>query len=208
MSSAPRQNGTEQHATDDTSRIPPGWRKNPSEWSERLPIVFLALIGFGIALYLALYQYNVVGTVWEPFFGDGSRTVLDSRLSRVLPVSDAALGAAGYVLDALTGAIGGTKRWRTMPWIVILFGILVGPLGTISVLLVIAQPVLYNSFCTLCLVTAVISLAMIPPAVDEVLASVQEVRRVRQGGGNWMRFFWGIESTPAAAGVDNAGAVR
>ena len=184
--------------------IPPGWIQNPSTWSQRLPIVALALVGFGIALYLALYQYNVVDTVWEPFFGDGSRTVLDSSLSQVLPVSDAALGAFGYVLDAVTGAIGGTRRWRTMPWIVILFGIFVGPLGAISVLLVIAQPVLYDSYCTLCLVTAVISLAMIPPAVDEVLASGQEVRRVRRAGGNWWRFFWGGDPGLAETGAARA----
>ena len=183
--------------------IPPGWQANPSTWSQRLPIVALALVGLAIATYLALFQYDVVDTVWGPFFGDGSRTVLDSSLSRVLPISDGALGALGYAADAITGLIGGTRRWRTMPWIVILFGILVGPLGAISVLLVIAQPVLYDSYCTLCLVTAVISLAMIPPAVDEVLASAQEVRRVRRAGGNWMRFFWGLNgnrSTAEAAG--------
>lgn len=186
------------------SDIPPGWVKNPSAWPERLPIVGLALVGFGIAAYLTAFQYDLVDTVWEPFFGDGSRTVLDSDLSRVLPVSDGALGALGYVLDAATGVIGGTRRWRTMPWIVILFGIFVGPLGAISVLLVIAQPVLYDSYCTLCLSTAAISLIMIPPAVDEVLASLQEVRRVRQAGGNWLRFFWGLQSTPSEAGVDVA----
>jgi hypothetical protein len=185
----------------DRTDIPPGWKKNPSKWSERLP---MALVGFGIALYLTLFQYDVVGTIWEPFFGDGSRKVLDSSLSKVLPVSDGALGAAGYMLDAVTGLVGGTKRWRTMPWIVILFGIFVGPLGAISVLLVIAQPILYDSYCTLCLASAVISLAMIPPAVDEVLASAQELRRVRQGGGNWIRFFWGLDSSPSEADVNSA----
>lgn len=186
------------------SLVPPGWVKNPSEWGERLPIVGLALVGLAIATYLSLFQYGVFDTVWEPFFGDGSRTVLTSKLSDVLPVKDAALGAFGYLLDAVTGVIGGTKRWRTMPWIVILFGIFVGPLGAISVLLVVAQPVLYGSYCTLCTVSAVISLAMIPPAVDEVLASFQEVRRIRQSGGNWWRFFWGMDSTPAAAGADTS----
>lgn len=189
---------------DQASLVPPGWVKNPSAWGERLPIVGLALVGLAISTYLALFQYEVIDTVWEPFFGDGSRNVLTSELSNVLPVKDAALGAFGYVLDAVTGVIGGTKRWRTMPWIVIVFGIFVGPLGAISVLLVIAQPVLYDSYCTLCLVTAVISLAMIPPAVDEVLASLQDLRRIRQSGGNWWRYFWGIDSTREAAGADTS----
>lgn len=78
-----------------------------------------------------------------------------------------------------------------MPWIVIVFGIVVGPLGAISVLLVIAQPVLYGAFCTLCLASAVISLAMIAPAVDEVLASLQRLRRVQLAGGSIWDALWG-----------------
>ena len=72
-----------------TFAAPPGWESNPSAWNQRLPIVGVALVGFAIATYLALFQYGVVDAVWEPFFGDGSVTVLESRLSRVLPVSDA-----------------------------------------------------------------------------------------------------------------------
>jgi hypothetical protein len=101
------------------------------------------MVGFAVATYLALFRYGVVDTVWEPYFGDGSATVLDSELSRVLPVSDGALGAAAYLADAVTGALFGVRRWRTQPWIVVVFGVAVGPLGLISVLLVIAQPVLY-----------------------------------------------------------------
>lgn len=170
---------------------PPGWETNPSAWGQRLPIVGVALAGCAVATYLALYQYGVVGTVWEPFFGDGSATVLHSGLSRVLPVSDAALGAAGYLADAVTGVLFGVRRWRTHPWIVVIFGVAVGPLGMVSVLLVIAQPVLYGSFCTLCLVSAVISLSMIPPALDEVLASLQHLRRVGLAGGSVWQAFWG-----------------
>ena len=79
--------------------------------------------------------------MWEPFFGDGSRTVLDSGLSKVLPVSDAALGAASYLADAVAGVLFGVSRWKTAPWIVVVFALAVGPLGIISILLVIAQPV-------------------------------------------------------------------
>ncbi|MCM6778971.1 vitamin K epoxide reductase family protein [Nocardia sp. CDC159] len=172
--------------------MPPDWDRNPSTWPQRLPIVAAALAGFGIAAYLALYQYEVVPTVWEPFFGGGSRVVLDSPLSHVLPVSDAALGATAYLVDAITGVIGGTRRWRSMPWIVIIFGIAVGPLGTISILLVIAQPVLYGAYCTLCLVSAVISMVMIPLAMDEVLASLQHLRRVHDSGESTWRAFWGL----------------
>ena len=175
------------------SPAPPGWRTNPSGWGQRLPIVVVALVGFAIATYLTLFQYGVVDTVWEPFFGDGSATVLESSLSRVLPISDGALGALGYLADAVTGVMFGVQRWRKQPWIVVLFGVAVGPLGLTSVLLVIAQPVLYDAYCTLCLASAAISLAMIPPAVDEVLASLQHLRRVGARGGSVWQAFWGRE---------------
>jgi uncharacterized membrane protein len=172
--------------------VPPGWRANPSAWAERLPIAGVAVVGLAIAAYLTLFQLGVLDRVWEPFFGDGSRTVLTSGVSRLLPVPDAALGAAGYLLDAVAGLVGGARRWRAMPWVVIVFGVAVGPLGATSVLLVIAQPVRYHSYCTLCLASAVISVAMIGPAVDEVLASLQHLRRVRRDGGSLWRAFWGV----------------
>jgi hypothetical protein len=173
------------------SDIPPGWDYNPASWRERIPIILLALFGFVLASYLGLYQYRVIGSVWEPFFGRGSEIILNSPTSRILPVTDAVLGAFGYVFDAATGAIGGRHRWRTMPWIVILLGIFVGPLGAISVLLVILQPVMYHAWCTVCMATAVISVVMIGPAMDEVLASLQLLKRERDAGRSVWKAFWG-----------------
>jgi uncharacterized membrane protein len=181
-----------QAAIPDSAEIPPGWDYNPADWSQRLPIVGLALLGFGIAAYLALFQVGAIGDVWEPFFGNGSRTILASEVSRLLPVSDAALGAAGYLADAVAGIMGGRARWRTMPWIVVLFGVAVGPLGAVSVLLVILQPVLYDAWCTLCLASAVVSVLMIGPAMDEVLASLQHVVGAARRGESAWRAFWGL----------------
>lgn len=172
--------------------IPPGWRDNPSSWGQRLPIVAVALVGFAIATYLALFQLDVIAGVWEPFFGDGSETILTSSVSHALPVPDAALGALGYLVDAIAGVIGGTARWRTMPWMVVVFGLAVGPLGAVSIMLVILQPVLFGSFCTLCLASAAISLAIIPFAVDEMLASLQHMKRARERGLSTWRVFWGV----------------
>jgi uncharacterized membrane protein len=169
---------------------PPGWGYNPSDWSQRIPIVALAVLGAAVAGYLAAFQLGAVPSVWEPFFGDGSRRILTSGVSRVLPIPDAALGLIGYLADAVTGVVGGRGRWRSMPWIVILFGLAVGPLGATSILLVILQPVMFDGWCTLCLASAAISLAMIGPAFDEVLASLQHVRRVQAGGGSAWRVFW------------------
>lgn len=171
--------------------IPPGWSYNPATWGQRLPIVALAIVGFGIATYLSLFQLKVISDVWEPFFGNGSRKILTSGVSKILPVPDAVLGALGYLTDALAGVIGGTKRWRTMPWIVVAFGVFVGPLGAISILLVILQPVLYDAWCTLCLTTAAISIIMIGPAMDEMMASLQYLRRVKDAKESMWKAFWG-----------------
>ena len=172
---------------------PPGFNHNPSSWRQRLPLVVVAMAGFGIALYLALYQWRIIGEVWEPFFGSGSRTILNSPVSSMLPIPDAALGALGYLADAVAGLIGGRRRWQTMPWIVIVFGLMVGPLGLVSIALVILQPTVFGAWCTLCLASAAISLAMIYPAMDEVVASWQYLRRERRSGRPLWSALWGIE---------------
>lgn len=182
-----------------SSATPPGWDYDPSTWRERLPIICLAIAGAIIAGYLAAYQLGIVGTVWEPFFGDGSERILHSSVSRLLPIPDAALGALGYLADAVSGAIGGRGRWRSMPWLVILFGLAVGPLGIVSITLVILQPVLFDAWCSLCLASALISLLMIGPAMDEVLASLQHIRRAERDGRSVWRAFWGIDTAPMGA---------
>ena len=73
---------------------------------------------------------------------------------------------------------------------VILFGLAVGPLGLVSVLLVIAQPAVLHAWCTLCLFSALISLIMIGPAMDEVLASLQFLRRCSQKKTPVWDVFW------------------
>ena len=187
--------------TEGKEGVPPGWTYNPSTWGERLWLILVALLGCFLSGYLALYQWGLVRTVWEPWFESGSERVLHSELSRLLPVPDAALGTLAFGLDAVTGAIGGTKRWRTMPWMVVLFGLAVGPLGVVSVLLVIAQAVWLEAWCTLCLVSAVISVIMIGPAMDEVLASLQFLKRATREHAPVWRVFWKGERA-LACGVE------
>jgi hypothetical protein len=45
----------------------------------------------------------------------------------------------------------------------------------------------------LCLVTAIISVVMIGPAMDEVLASLQHLRRCHNEGRSFWRTFWGLD---------------
>lgn len=170
---------------------PPGWEWNPSAWRERLPLVLLALCGCAIATYLTLYQAGLFQAVWEPFFGTGSRTILHSSVARFLPISDAALGALAYLLEATCGVLGGTARWRTAPWLVLAYGGLVGLLGLGSVALLIAQPVAFGAWCTLCLVSAAISIGLLGPALREPLATWQHLRRAYERGDSLWQAFWG-----------------
>jgi len=66
------------------NKIPSGWDYNPSSWPQRIPIVVLAIIGFLVASYLALFQMKVLPEVWDPFFGGGSRKSLTSYISHLL----------------------------------------------------------------------------------------------------------------------------
>lgn len=61
------------------------------------------------------------------------------------------MGAFAYFLDVLGSSIEPESRWKTQPWLVIFFGILVGVMGMGSLFLFIAQPVFFNAWCTLCL---------------------------------------------------------
>lgn len=169
---------------------PPGWSYNPSGWIERGPIIAMAFVGFFVSRYLAAYQLGYTAEAWDPFFDDGTRRVLDSEVSKAFPISDAGLGAVSYMLEALSGFMGGRNRWRTMPWMVLMFGVLVVPLGIVSIVLVILQPVAVGAWCTLCLLTAVAMVVMISPAVDEVVAMGQFLVGARREGKPMWRTFW------------------
>lgn len=172
--------------------VPPGWSYNPSSWPQRVPVIFLAWVGFFVARYMGAFQLEIIDTVWDPFFGDGTRKVLTSAVSESFPVSDATLGAFSYILDVLFAYAGGTHRWRTMPWVVIIFGILIIPLGVVSITLVILQPVSVGHWCTLCLTSASISLLMIPFTLDEVLATVQMmIYEKKRGKSIWSTLWFG-----------------
>lgn len=173
---------------------PPGWSLNPSAWSHRRPLAILAAVGLLIATYLALYQYRVFDTVWEPFFGQGSAVVLNSGISQMLPVSDATLGALAYAADLVFLLIGNERRWQRAPWIVILLGANVVMMAVVSVVLMILQPVAFGAWCTLCLCSAAISLTVVGPGLYECLAGLQVMRRAQlRGDSLWQAFLHGEE---------------
>ncbi len=177
--------------------VPTGWTYNPSAWSQRAGIIALAIVQFFAARPMTAHQLGHVPTAWDPIFGDGTYRVLNSDVSKAFPVSDAGLGAVIYLVEALTGLLGGTRRWRTVPWAVVLFGVLVVPVGVVSIVLVVLQPLAVGAWCFLCLFTAVTTVFMVSPALDEVVATGQFLRRARSAGRPFWRTFWlgGTEPT-------------
>lgn len=170
--------------------VPPGWSYNPSSWGQRGPIIVLAFISFLIARYMAAFQLGHIDSVWDPFFRPGTTKVLTSDVSKSFPVSDAGLGAVSYLMEGLSGFLGGTSRWRTTPWMVVLFGIMIVPLGVVSIALVVMQPVVVGAWCAPCLLTALFMLVMIPMALDEVWATAQFLLRARREGRSLWKTFW------------------
>lgn len=175
----------------DGEELPPGWDYNPSAWRERLPIIGLGIVAMFIALYLSAYQFGWVDSVWDPFFGDGTERVLDSDLSHLFPVPDALLGALGYLIDWVFGAVGGTKRYKTLPWAVIVLGIGIIPFGLTSIFLGLAMPAIVGAGCFLCATNAVIAVVMVPFAWDEIWLSLIAVRNMMRNGASFWDAFTG-----------------
>ncbi|HSH26679.1 MAG TPA: vitamin K epoxide reductase family protein, partial [Wenzhouxiangella sp.] len=102
---------------------PAGWSYNPSSWPQRAIMIALGFLGLVVSRYLGVFQLGYIEWMWDPFFGGGSERVLNSDMSHMWPISDAALGATAYTFEFLMGFMGSPSRWRTMPWMVTFFGI-------------------------------------------------------------------------------------
>jgi nucleoside-diphosphate-sugar epimerase len=176
--------------------VPPGWDYSPSGWLQRAPIIALAFLGFYVSRYMAAYQLGHIDAVWDPFFAgmpedgkNGTEAIITSSVSQAWPVPDAGLGALTYLLEILTGLIGSSRRWRTMPWLVMIFGIMIVPLGVISITFIVIQPIVLGTWCTLCLIAAAAMVIQIPYSVDELIATFQFLFRRHRAGQPILRVF-------------------
>ncbi len=172
------------------SEVPPGWSYNPSSWPQRWIMIVLGFMGFAVSRYLAAFQMGYMDKMWDPFFGESSIEVLNSQMSHSMFISDAGMGALAYTFEFLMGYMGSPSRWRTMPWMVALFGILVIPLGLVHIFLVISQPLVVGAWCTMCLLAAAVMLPMIPIEADEVVAMGQHMVQAKKKGLNMWKVFW------------------
>jgi hypothetical protein len=71
-----------------------------------------------------------------------------------------------------------------------IFGFLVVPLGSVSILFVIFQPVIVGAWCTICLITAVLMVFMIALSLDEILAMIEYLQQSRRAGKSLWHTFW------------------
>ena len=174
---------------------PPGWDENPTAWPKRIAIAGVACVGLCVAGYLTLYQLGLFSGVWDPFFPRGSPEVL----GLTEPFPDAALGVLAYGTEVILSFIGGSDRWRTMPWTALAFGLVILGGFVVSVLLMIVQPLVAGAWCTPCLVSAVISIVIFRWGADEPLAALQHLERVRASGGSVWRALLGMEAAEKGA---------
>lgn len=179
---------------------PPGWSYNPSSWPQRAPIIGLALVGFFLSRHMTAFQLGHITSLRDLFFGAGTERVLTSDVSRAFPIPDAGLGAVAYMIEFLMGFMGDKNRWRTMPWMVTFFGILVVPLGVVSITLVVLQPIAVGAWCTPCLLAATAMLIMISLTLDEVVATGEFLVLARREGQPLWHTFWAGGTLRVASG--------
>jgi len=190
----------------DQSDVPIGWSYCPSTYLQRLPIIALGAVGFFIARYLAAYQMGHVDHIIEPFFVgsgglNGTETIITSDVSKAWPIPDAGLGAVTYMFEILMGVMGDRRRWRTMPWMVTMFIIVVVPLGVVSIYFIIIQPIVIGTYCSLCLLAALGMVIMIPYALDELVAMSQYLFQGHRRGESLLRNFFMGGASPGS-GID------
>jgi len=152
-------------------------------------------------MYLALYQLGAYGTVWDPLFGYGSaKVLLHSPITKMLePVPDAFLGALAYAVELISGSIGAADRWFRKPWAVCLYQVTALAMAVVSIGLVISQPLLAHAWCTLCLGSAAISIAIVPLTFKDAQATVVLLwREHRRGRSLWQSL--GLTKRPTTRG--------
>lgn len=182
---------------------------NPSCWGPRIWVAVLASIATLIALYMGLYQWHLIPSVWDPVFGDGTKNVLLSDVSheitRWVRLPDSVFGALAYLGDVVFALAGSSRRWVDRPWLVMIFALDIIPLGSVSLILVILQGTVVGYWCFLCLVSALISFILIFFVYSEVWASLkylQEVWKETKDFKAVWRVFWGTPVSCSSRAVE------
>jgi hypothetical protein len=89
-----------------------------------------------------------------------------------------------------------------MPWLVLLFGLMIAPLGITSIFFIIIQPIVIGTWSTLALIAAAAMLVQIPYSLDELIATLQFLRRRVKAGRSWLRVFLFGDTDTGDKGAD------
>ena len=133
--------------------------RNSSRLTRRdLAVIVFAVVGIAVASHLAAYQIGWTQRVWDPAFGSrSSALVLHSKFSDALPVSDAAVGAVAYGVEAVLAtvlALGASRRAS------IAYAFVVAGAAGAALLLSALQLFVIRHLCSLCLASAMLSLSI------------------------------------------------
>ena len=81
---------------------------------------------------------------------------------------------------------------------------MIAPLGITSIFFIIIQPVLIGTWSIIALIGATAVLIQIPYSLDELIATLQFLRRRAQAGQNWLRIFFvgDTDEVPKTRGVE------
>jgi hypothetical protein len=84
---------------------------------------------------------------------------------------------------------------------------MIAPLGITSIFFIIIQPLVIGTWSTIALIGAAAVLIQIPYSLDELLATLQFLRRRAKAGQNWLRvlFFGGTDETRATSNAEPIG---
>lgn len=145
-------------------RIPSGTAEQVAH--RPIALVALAAVGFAISAYLAAFELGFVADPWDPFFGDGSRRVLTSAIARLLPVPDATVGAAAYLVDGFLGVVL-LARPRGRLVVASALALIASAGAVVAFGLVVIQTTVVHALCTLCLASAAVSVALAVGALAE-----------------------------------------
>lgn len=98
---------------------------------------------------------------------------------------EASIGASLFALIALLGCKGATRRWHSMPWIVLLFGLFAIPFGIILSIMLLIQPFTLSHG-----IIAILLLLTAMDAADEITATVQFLFQSRREGKPFFASLW------------------
>lgn len=126
--------------------------------NRRMLTTLVALVGFFVALYLALYKTGVIGTL--ACGSGGCETVQTSRWADFLGVPVAAWGVAFYALVFVLAFLGTLDRWADSRGLALTMLVLTGWGVLFSGWLTYLELFVIHAICRWCVVSAVIAVVL------------------------------------------------